>query len=192
MAEKLIFASGNLEKFHLAQTACKPYGVELIQMLSGLDEIQSEDPEMVIRDKTHRAYQKFKRPLIVSDDSWSIPALHGFPGPYMKSVNLWFKASDWLHLMEPYEDRRVVLAQLLAFHDEHGIRVFRSELPGTFLPEARGTYGSPAHKVITMQGDHGLSIAEVYDQGVNHDERDVNATWTKFLTWYTAKSGATV
>lgn len=188
MAEKILFASGNAEKFRTAQVACKPYGIELMQRPSGVEEIQAEEPEVILRDKTLRVFEILKQPVIVSDDSWAIPALRGFPGPYMKNVNQWLEIQDWLNLMQPYKDRDIVLIQLLAFHDGKDITVFRSEMNGIFLPEPRGNYGSPFQKVVSMDGDHGFSIAEVYDKGAQHDARKVAGCWNKFLDWHTAEN----
>lgn len=187
MTENIIFASGNTEKFYIAQSACRPYDITLVQQPSGVDEIQAEDPETVIRDKVKRVFEELNQPVIVSDDSWAIPALQGFPGPYMKSINQWLSMQDWLNLMKPYEDRSVILIQLLAYYDGTAVSVFQSELNGTFLREPHGNYGSPFQKVVTMSGDHGLSIAEVYDKGPQHDKREVTGCWNKFLNWYTAE-----
>jgi hypothetical protein len=103
----------------------------------------------------------------------------------MKSVNQWLVALDWLSLMKPHKDRSVRLIQLLAYCDAKGITLFRSEMTGTFLADARGDYGAPFQKVVTMSGDHGFSIAEVYDNGAQHDKREVAGCWNKFLDWYT-------
>lgn len=175
----------------MAQAVCQSHGVTLIQQAANIDEIQSEDPELIIQKKAQAAFRACKQPVIVSDDSWAIPALRGLPGPYMKSINHWLTESDWLHLMQPYQERTILLIQLLAYQDEHGYKYFRSERRGSFLHEARGKYGSPVHKVVTMDEDNGLSIAEVYDQGIQHGDRANTADWTAFLNWYQAKMGIT-
>lgn len=181
----IIFASGNKEKFGLAQAACKPHGIELIQRHSGVDEIQSEDLEHIILEKTGQVYEKFQRAVIVSDDSWSVPALNGFPGPYMKSVNHWLTAQNWLDLMRDHDDKRIILIEQLAYQDEDGCRLFRSDITGMFVTEARGNYGTMIHKVITLPGDDGLTLAEVYDQGAQHEYREVAGTWQELIRWYT-------
>lgn len=46
-------------------------------------EIQGTKEEVVI-DKAIKAYQMFKRPVIVDDEGLNIVELNGFPGPYLK------------------------------------------------------------------------------------------------------------
>lgn len=182
--EGIIFVTGNAEKFQIAQAVCKKQDIALTQKSAEIDEIQSEDIEVVVRDKARRAFAIFQQPLVVNDISWSIPALRGFPGPYMKSIVHWLTPDDWLHLMGPYSDRRIVLIELLAYQDERGCNIFRKEFTGKILHTARGNYGSSLHKIITMPGDNGLSVAEVYDKGILYDEREVTASWVTFLGWY--------
>lgn len=180
----LIFATGNNEKFSIAQAACRPHGIELIQQSAGTEEIQSEDLEYIIRHKAETIFAKLGRPVIVSDDSWQVPALNGFPGPYMKSIDHWFTPQDWLDLMARHDDRRIILVQQLAYCDNNGCTVFRNEYTGHILPDARGNYGRTLQKVVTMPSDNGLSISEVYDRGVKHEGRDVIEGWRDFIDWY--------
>jgi hypothetical protein len=35
-----------------------------------------------------------------------------------------------------------------------------------------------------MPVDNGLSIAEAYDQGIVHGDRDVAQSWQQLATWY--------
>lgn len=179
----LIFVTGNAEKFEIAQAVCEPLGLRLVQRKLDIDEIQGEDSEVVIRDKVRRAYEIVQQPLVVSDDSWNIPGLNGFPGPYMKSMDHWFTPQDFLNLTRPLKDRRIILLQLLVYQDENRQHVFRQEHTATLLTEAKGSYGKPLQKVVAMPGDEGLSIAEAYDRGTVHADRDVAAGWRRLAAW---------
>ncbi|HVU59349.1 MAG TPA: non-canonical purine NTP pyrophosphatase [Candidatus Saccharimonadales bacterium] len=179
----LVFATGNDEKFEIAQAVCAPLGLPLVQRKLDIDEIQDEDSERIVRDKARKAFEQLKLPVVVSDDSWNIPGLNGFPGPYMKSIDHWFTPQDFLNLTRPLADRRIILIQLLAFQDEQGSHVIHFDHAGTLLTEARGRYGKPLQKVVTMPGDNGLSIAEAYDRGTVHAERDVATGWRELAAW---------
>lgn len=179
----LIFATGNDEKFGIAVAACRPAGITISQRKLDIDEIQGEDSELIIRDKTRKAFAIVQAPVVVSDDSWSIPGLRGFPGPYMKSINHWFTMQDFLNLTRPLADRRIILVQLLAYGDGSGQHVIRREHTATLLPEARGHYGSALQKIVAMPGDTGLSIAEAYDRGAVHAERDAALCWQDMTRW---------
>jgi len=180
----LYFATGNKEKFAIAQAACRSYGVELIQQPLNIPEIQGEDPKTIVADKAARAFDVLGKPVIVSDDSWSVPALHGFPGAYMKSIDHWFSPQDFINLMQPYTDRRIILIGMLAYQDSQTHQTFRRDYTGQVLREPRGTYGRPIQKVIAMPGDNGLSVAEAYDHGANPSDREVADTWVLFMDWY--------
>ena len=179
----LIFATGNTEKFEIAQAVCIALDLTLIQRKLSVDEIQGEDSELIIRDKAKKAFGILKQPVVVSDDSWNIPGLHGFPGPYMKSMDHWLTPQDFLNLTKPLQDRRIILVQLLAYQDADRQQVFRQEHTATLLTEARGTYGMPLQKIVAMPGDDGLSIAEAYDRGTVRADRDVAAGWRDLAHW---------
>lgn len=181
----IIFATGNAEKFEIAHAVCMPLGIELIRTALDIDEIQGEDSEIIIRDKADKAFTLTGSPIIVSDDSWNIPGLRGFPGPYMKSMDHWFTPDDFLNLTRSLQDRRIILVQMLAYRDKHRLQIVRNEYVGTLLTEARGSYGKPLQKVVTMPGDSGLSIAEAYDRGtLVRADRDVAAGWRQLIAWH--------
>ena len=179
----IIFSTGNTQKFDIAHAVCAKHDLELTQNALEIDEIQGEDAEIIIRDKAQKAFAFLGQPVIVSDDSWSIPGLNGFPGAYMKSMDHWLTPEDFLNLTRKLEDRRIILIQMLAYQDNTHQQVFRREYTGTLLTEARGTEGKPLQKILTMPGDNGLSVAEAYEAGTIHAERDVAAGWNDLIDW---------
>ena len=190
----LNFATTNPEKIQIAKTVCSTTDLTINPVSLEIDEIQGEDPELIVRDKAKRAFEQTGGPVVVTDDTWDIPALNGFPGAYMKSINYWFKAEDFLRLMHGIEDRRVILRQYLAYCDGKTTQVFSNELPGKMLNEARGaSEKSPNMAVIVLDSDNGRSIAEVFEQGQEaviaryKNRRDV---WHVFVEWYTKSENA--
>lgn len=181
---KLIFCSGNSEKFSNALLVCEQYGIELEQASLEIDEIQSEDGDKIIIDKLNKAYELMQEPVIVSDDTWEIPALNGFPGPYMKSINHWFTAQDLLNLTFNLDDRSVFLIQRLGYKDGNTSKIFTNKTKGTLLKEIKGEYGVASHKLISMDGDNGLTIAEIYDKGLDKAEREIGGNWHELIVWY--------
>ncbi len=182
------YATTSKEKFLIAQTVCEQAGITVKQALIEIDEIQGEDPELIIKDKARRAYEKLGKPLIVSDDSWNIPALNGFPGAYMKSVNHWFSAQDFLRLMEGVKDRAIILHQYLAYNDGKTITVFKNDINGEIIHEARGkNHKSPNMSVVVLDSDNGKTIAEVFEQGqraVVERYKNRPDAWHEFVKWY--------
>jgi len=84
--ERIYFVTENSDKFDTARRVLLSSGITLEQSSQDIDEIQSEHIEKIALDKARKAYNILQQPLFVSDDSWNIVGLRGFPGPYMKSV----------------------------------------------------------------------------------------------------------
>ena len=184
---QLLCVTGNAEKFTLAKQAFTSEGIELTQAVYKTDEIQGEDAEKIIRDKAQKAFELAQQPLIVTDDSWSIPALGGFPGAYMKSVNHWFAPEDFLALMASKADRTVYLQQAVAYIDEYETVIFQNQISGYFVTEPRGNTGPPIMRVVSLEGDNDLTIAEIYDQGIAEDRGLTRDVWPQVAKWYKEK-----
>ena len=182
------FATSNQEKIQIAQTVCSEAGITVKPVAIDIDEIQGEDPEVIVRDKAHRAYEKLGMPVVVSDDTWDITALKGFPGAYMKSINYWFAPEDFLRLMEGAKDRRIILHQYLAYTDGNVTQVFENDIQGQIINEARGNNeASPNMTVTVLDCDNGKTIAEVFEQGADAviaRYKNQPDAWHGFVEWY--------
>lgn len=116
------------------------------------------------RDKALRVFEQIKEPVVVSDDNWIVPALNGFPGPYMKYINHTFTANDWLRLMKDVTDRRIILRQVIVYQDQQQQQVFATDVEATILREARGQSSYPHTAVISFDGGK-TSAAEIISDG---------------------------
>jgi inosine/xanthosine triphosphate pyrophosphatase family protein len=186
--KQLIFSTGNREKFMIAEHTCKKFGIKLVQQVSDIIEIQSEDPEVIARDKAAKVFAVTNKPVVVTDDSWALLGLKGFPGSYMHAVNKWFTPDDFLRLTLPLKDRRVIQTSWLVFDDGRKQKVFHSEIPGTLLKEIRGKSVHPSNTVISLEGDKGLSQAEVFAQTVDQSERQYAKNWHDLCAWLTSNA----
>ncbi len=185
---KLTYVTRNKHKFENAQKFFVPHGVELVQASLSIQEIQAHDGLEVAKHKAQSAWEMLHEPLFVNDASWSIPALNGFPGPYMKYVNEWFESNDFLQLMEGKEDRTVILKDVIVYIDETGPVVFTNEHRGTILTgPAQGNCRHPSDAVISLSKS-GASISEEISRGVSFIE-DENKIWEDFVSWLTQNHG---
>lgn len=180
--QSLLYATGNVDKFRQAKHVCQPAGIQLIQDSLEVPEIQGEDAELIARDKAQKAYDKFRKPIVISDDSWAIHGLNGFPGPYMKSVGTWFTLQDWLNLTHDLSDRRVTLRQMVVYQTENEQRVFSCEVSGQLLSDARGESSNPYDSIVSF--DNGAnSVAEIHaldKSATGH----LPSVWHHFAEWY--------
>jgi non-canonical purine NTP pyrophosphatase (RdgB/HAM1 family) len=189
--DTVYFATSNQEKMLIAQTVCSKFNINVEQASIDIDEIQGEDPVIIVQDKARRAYEGLSKPVVVSDDSWDIPALNGFPGPYMKSINKWFHSNDFLRLMKGINDRSIILHQLLAYYDGSTMKVFSNDIHGKVIDESRGKNDrSPNMTVTVLDHDNGKTIAEVFEQGEKAVfERYLNRpdAWHGFVDWFNSE-----
>lgn len=182
----LLCATGNLHKFSLGQRAFERHGIQLEQIAIEIDEIQGEDAEVILHDKAKKAFAVTSKPVLVSDDSWSISALNGFPGAYMKSVNHWLEPEDFMNLMQDKKDRTIYLEQRLACIDDKEIVTFNKRLTGTIVKEPRSHTGPPIMRIVELEDD-GMTIAELYDNGIANKHGLERDAWKDAADWYAEK-----
>jgi XTP/dITP diphosphohydrolase len=186
--KEITFVTGNADKVWTANRICKDFGITLVQTTFDIVEIQAEDAEIIAREKAKRAYELVGGPVVVNDDSWIIPGLNGFPGPYMKSMNHWFSAEDFLRLTKPLTDRRIFLSQYTIYQDKNGARLFQRDIEGILLKEVRGEHAIAPHTAITSFDGGANSVAENFSK--DHPSIDQHqTTWHDFAKWYTEKHG---
>lgn len=183
---KLLCATGNVQKFNLGKIAFDKQGIDLEQVFIDIDEIQGEDPEIILADKAKKAFAVVGAPVIVSDDSWSIPALNGFPGAYMKSMNHWLQPEDFINLMKDKDDRTIYLDQRLAYIDHDGIVTFDKRLTGVVVKTPKGETGPPASRVIELEND-GMTISELFDAGIANRKGARRDAWKDAAVWFASR-----
>src|SRR5262245_31794574 len=119
----LVFATGNKQKFQLAEQVMIKYGIALSQRSAKIHEIQSEDALEVASDKAEKTYAILKVPLVISDVAWSFNGLKGFPGIYMHSMNDYLSPEDFLRLMSTVKDRSITLTRYVVYIDGQTTKV---------------------------------------------------------------------
>lgn len=176
----LTYITENKDKIFLAQNGLRSFNIPFKTQALKLVEIQSSSIEEIARLKAEQAFEKIKSPLFITDHGWAIPSLNGFPGPYMKYVNEWFTAQDFLNLMSKHKNRTIVNTEILCYIDQSGCNIFTAKHEGKFIEKIRGN-GFAANQVVSMTND-GKSIAECIEQGI--DPFNDNTLWNEFGKWY--------
>lgn len=178
----ILFATGNDRKLGEARLACDPFGIEIKQIKLDIDEIQSHDPLVISRHKADQAFGLAKVPVVVTDTSWSFPALNGFPGGYMKDVVEWFTEDNFLNLLRSEKDRRVSFTETITYKDANQTKVFSKEFWGIVVEAPRGG-GNSLENVVEFEG---YTLGERRDQGgFSHKPEDY--IWHDFAKWFSEK-----
>lgn len=184
--EPILFATGNSDKYRTAQTVLMSHGLEIKRCVMDIDEIQGEDPLVILKDKVTKAFDQVQKPVLVSDDSWNIVGLNGFPGPYMKSINHYFTAENFIDLTKNLSNKTVYLHQHLAFNNGHETVIFTGNTKASLLDAPKGDHKVSWMRVVSLDGDDGLSLAQV----VNHDKDMLSSrkaqakVFIDFVDWY--------
>lgn len=177
--KSIIFVTGNQRKLGEAKLACDSYGITIINQSYNIDEIQSSEPRQVTDHKVRAAYALAGQPVVVTDTCWSIPALGGFPGAYMKDVAQWFHEQDFLNLMVDKDDDRISFTENIAYYDGETLQFFSKEFWGHIVPP-RGT-GNAIENVAEFEGK---TLGERRQEG-GYSHKPEDYVWTDFAIWFT-------
>jgi len=184
-SRSLIYATGNDNKFYEAANIAKKFDVKLVQKVVAIDEIQHHEAIEITKAKARDMWDVLKQPVVVTDHSWEIPALGGFPGGYMKDITSWLSTQDFLLLMSDKKDKRIYLKEIVAYCDGDTLEVFAHKRQGHFVDEPKGSSPPSFSRVVEMEGE-GMTIAEVFDKGNwDTDFPDRYKSWYDFYEWYT-------
>lgn len=184
--QNVVFVTGNPVKFRLGERVCLANGFELNQKELDITEIQSLDGNAVARHKAEQAYKILQKPIIITDDTWLIPGLNGFPGTYMQAINTWFSSEDWLRLTKPLKDRRSILRQILVYQDAKQQKLFSRDIEGRLLKEIHGASAEYPVLAVVAFDDSGKSSAEQLALRKPFPLLD-ETVWDDFAPWYKAR-----
>lgn len=175
----IVFATGNDRKLGEARLGCQLCGIGVEQARLDIQEIQSDDPGEISGNKARSAFNIVGRPVVVTDTFWNIPALHGFPGGYMKYIAQWFDSDDFFNLMKGKSDRRVAFTESITYIDSFQTKTFSKEYWGIFTDAPRGT-GNSIENVAEFAG---FTLGERRSQK-SYSHKPEEYIWYDFAKWF--------
>ena len=178
----IIFATGNIRKIQEANNTLGPLGITVEQRAVDIEEIQHTNPVEITKAKARAAYEVIHEPVVVQDTSWSIPALGGFPGGYMKDVADWWQPEDWLAVMARHEDKTIHCLEHVAYFDGEQLQHFEYTYMGNFVSEPKGEWGNSIEKVVCLYGDQ--TLAAMHDAIGIASAGETLHHWRMFGEWY--------
>ncbi|MDR2901528.1 MAG: hypothetical protein LBU87_00260 [Lactobacillales bacterium] len=149
---KLYFVTGNKGKFEIAQDVFRTYGVEIEQADMDTPEIQSLDVGEIAVFSAAWAAEKLHGAVMTSDIGYYIPALGGFPGPFIKYINQTLCVEDLLNLMCGKENREMIIREALCVYFPGGDKkIFFHERKAVLAERAEGE-GSSIDQIMILDG----------------------------------------
>ena len=134
---RLRFLSGNPSKIAEAGAILSAAGFDLIAVEKKLDEIQSADVGLLVRDKCIKAFRVIGRPVFVEHTGLYIEALNGFPGGLTQIFWDTLGAERVTGLFGK-DDGAAVARTRIGYCDGRCVHQFDGEVRGTLAREPRG------------------------------------------------------
>jgi len=156
--ENIKFVTGNINK---VREAGEILGVSLQQVdIPDLYELQTHDPEAIVRHKLSQAYEIVKGPVLVEDSGLIFSAWNGLPGALVK----WFESTvgceGMLKMLEPFDNREAFALCYVGFNDGENIKIAKGEVRGRIAQQLSGTSGFGWDVLFIPEG-HALTYAEM-------------------------------
>lgn len=181
------FATGNARKISEATATLASFNITVSPIKVDTHEIQHADPAEITKAKARAAYAAIGEPVVVSDTSWMVPALGGFPGGYMKDIEAWWTAENWLDIMNRHDDRRIFCLEHVAYYDGDTLAHFVEEYEGKFTREPRGRAADDEsfEQIVSLYGNE--TMAEQLERGDIASAGETLGHWTQFGEWLQRK-----
>lgn len=145
MPKTLYFITGNDYKLSIAQKAIAATPAIILERRKiECPEIQSHSNDDVAIFSARYAADFLQLPVVVSDAGFTIDALNGFPGPFIKYINDWLTPEDILAMMKDKTNRRATFIDVLAYAEP-------GQEPVLFREEASGTLTYVAKNISTAK-----------------------------------------
>ncbi len=145
----LLFVTGNKGKFDEAKSIIS----DLEQLDLDLIEIQSVDSKEVITHKLHEAKAKTSGSFVVEDNSLSLEALNGLPGPLIKWFLKKIGNEGLVKIVEDFGNNKAEATVVIGYLSEQGeISFFEGSIQGTIV-SPRGDNGFGWDPIFLPDGE---------------------------------------
>ena len=162
------FITSNQKKFASLQKLLHLLGVDLRQLEYDFDEGRGLDIQTIAKSKLAQAKKAFpNKRLIVDDRGFFIPALKGFPGPFVKLLLDSFSYPGIIKLMQGETDRRAIFSFAVGYFDGEKDHIFVADEEGFIIDEPRGNNLHGWTELLYIYGHPsfpGRSLAELNDE----------------------------
>lgn len=162
------FITSNQRKFTSLQKLLQPLGIDLQQLHYDFDEGRGLDIQTIAKSKLSQAKKVFpNKRLIVDDRGFFIPALKGFPGPFVKLLLDSFSYPGIIKLMQGETDRRAIFSFVVGYFDGAKDHIFVANEEGFITDEPRGDNLHGWTELLYIYGHPsfpGRSLAELNDE----------------------------
>lgn len=166
--EQVYFVTSSNKKFTSLRQLLAPIGVDLHKLEYDFDEGRDLDIRRIAEAKLLQAKRAFpEKKLIVDDRGFFIPALKGFPGPFVKLVLDSFSHQGIIKLMRGEADRRAIFSFAIGYFDGQSDHILIANEEGFIVDSSRGDNLHGWTELLYVYGHPsfpGRSLAELNDE----------------------------
>lgn len=180
---KINYLTSNPLKFRVAeQLFLESPQHQLIQHSFDAPEIQSTDSGEIARHSALYAAQKIGEPCVAMDASFSIAALGGFPGPFVKYVNNWLTEVQLLSLLADQSDRSAHFTDALAIGFPDGSsEVFLHDTNGSIAHKDNYVASKWPANSLFIPHDQSIPLGSMTEQAQVDFWQHENRTWHQLV-----------
>jgi XTP/dITP diphosphohydrolase len=160
---KVRFVSQNKHKLQEAETILSTAGVTVAPLSIKIEELQTEDTERLVRDKTLRAFQKVGRPLFVEHTGLYLNHLDGLPGGLTQVFWDTLKADRFAELYGNTADPGAIATTVIGYTDAKQFYQFEGKIEGRIAAAPAGARDFQWDCVFVPDGQD-QSFAEMGDK----------------------------
>lgn len=145
--------TGNTHKVEIAKAALAPFGFGVEQINIDTPEIQSDSVAEVAKFSAKFAAEKTNLVVIKGDVGMNIEALKGFPGPFIKYINKWLTAEQFISLYINNPNKKASFVDALGYCEPGQKPVcFITQTNGRLVTEISGDNGNMADALFIPNG----------------------------------------
>lgn len=169
----LLLVTGNQHKLEEWRRLV-PASVNLESVDIDLDEVQSDDPRVIMEDKVRRAYEIVQRPVIVEDISAGLDRLGGLPGPFVKFF-ISRLGPDALWQLSGMREEPMTVSCAAAYFDGKGVVAVQGSVRGTVVAPRGESYGFSATFMPDGQTKTYAEMTDAEKDAISHRSIAVKA-----------------
>ena len=128
---KIRFMSGNKHKIEEVQRILTPVGVDIVPVSRKIEELQTQDVHMLVRDKLIKAFQEIGRPLFVEHTGLYLGGLNNLPAGLTQIFWDRLEAKRFVDLVAGLGDDKVTAKTVLGYCDGRKMHLFEGAIEGT-------------------------------------------------------------
>lgn len=135
---KIRFLSGNQHKLEEVRKILEPVGIEITQVKTKIEELQTENVERLVRDKLKKAFEMIGRPLFVEHTGLYLAGMNGLPAGLTQMFWDKLEADRFTSLVHGIGNPAVTAKTVIGYCDGRQIHIFTGEVEGTVSEKPAG------------------------------------------------------